>query len=75
MNHQSEIAYLQQQIEAETAAMQQALYGYAAVAKHRIIAQRYQVINEAHQRLQDLVSKDQALAFVFTAYSRAMKDQ
>ena len=72
MNNQSEMTCLLQQIETETIAMQQALSGYASVAPHSIITQRYQTINKAGFQLQNLVGKDYALALVFEVYRTAM---
>ena len=62
----SEVATLRRQIALECAAMQQALSGYAAVARHTIINQRYQ------QQLRCHVGVQEAQRITVEAYEQAL---
>lgn len=53
----SEIARLRKQIELECEAMRLALHGYAAVASHKAIEQKYNSLGQHHEALEQLVGR------------------
>jgi len=68
----SEVARLREQIERECQAMQQAMYGYAEVAKHQIINYRYNVIGKYRDRLETLVGEEAATTIVVEVYNKVI---
>ena len=56
----SEVARLRKQIELECEAMRLALYGYAAVASHESIEQRYNNLGRHQEDLERYVGKEEA---------------
>jgi hypothetical protein len=73
MMMESEIARLLKQIEAECAAMQLALSGYAAVAKHEIIAHRFDAIGQHRNQLATLVGDQEANTMTWQTYNKAIQ--
>ncbi|HLX57552.1 MAG TPA: hypothetical protein VKR83_11040 [Ktedonobacteraceae bacterium] len=65
----SEVARIRQQIEAECEAMRLAMYGYATVASHRIIDNRYRSLGKRQEELEKHVGKEEANAIVVDTYA------
>ena len=59
----SEIKRLLEQIDTEQQAMRQGLTGLASVARHDFIQKKQAIIDQAHQRLHELLG-DAATQFV-----------
>ena len=70
-NTQSEIARLQQQIEAEFLSAEQALRGFAQSAKHTFITARYNKIGQCQEQLAELVGEQRAMQMVCDILERA----
>jgi hypothetical protein len=64
----SEVARLRRQIELDCEAMRLALYGCAAVASHRVIAQKYKALGEHQEELERLVGKEEASRIIVQTY-------
>ncbi len=64
----SEIARLRRQIELECEAMRLALYGYASVASHEAIEQKYKAIGKHLEALEQLVGTEEADNIVTETY-------
>ena len=60
----SEIARLRRQIELECEAMRLALEGFASVASHQIIEQRYNRLGQFQADLEKHVGKEEAKCIV-----------
>src|SRR5712692_10373786 len=58
VQNQSEVARIRAQMEAEYAAAQRAMYGFAEVAKHEYITARMERVGELHDQLEELVGDD-----------------
>lgn len=56
----SEVARIRQQIEAECEAMRLAMYGYAVVASHKVIENRYKSLGKRQEELEQHVGKEEA---------------
>lgn len=69
----SEIARVLAQIEAECAAMQQGLSGYAAVAAHEIIQRRFTTIGVHRDHLARLVGEQDANTMTWQTYNKAIQ--
>ena len=69
---ESEIARIQRLIELECEAMERGLNGYAITAKHEIIAQKYDRIDEYRQQLEQLTDKKQASNIIGEIYIRTI---
>lgn len=72
-NSQSEVARLMACIELESEAMQNALTGWAAVAKHAVVAHRYEAISHYHDQLISLVGEKQAAVLLVKSYSHGVE--
>jgi len=72
---QSEVARLRQQMEAETVAMQQALSGYASVARHNFITNRYQALDRYRNELVALVGEEKATTIFCEVYMAGMEGE
>ncbi len=68
----SEIARLREQIELECEAMRLALHGYAVVASHKAIEQKYNALRQHHEALEQLVGKEEANSIVIETYLRVV---
>lgn len=66
----SDVAALRRQIEAECAAMKQALTGYAAVSKHEIIAHRFEAIGKCQEQLTASVGAQEAQRILYETYGQ-----
>ena len=74
MEHsQSEVARLMACIELESEAMRSALTGLATVAKHAIVAHRYEAISHYYDQLIPLVGEEQATALLVKSYSHGLE--
>ncbi len=68
----SEVARLRKQIELECEAMRQGLYGYAAVASHEIIENRYNSLGKRQAELAHLVGHEEASQIVVEIYTKVV---
>lgn len=68
----SEVARLRQQIELECEAMRLALSGYAVVASHEIIDQKYNALGKYQEALGRLVGDEDALRVVIETYEKVV---
>ena len=68
----SEIARLREQIELECESMKLALNGYAVVASHKVIEQKYTALRQHHKALEQLVGKEEANSIVIDTYMRVI---
>jgi len=68
----SEVARLRKQIELECEAMRLALHGFAAVASHTVIEQKYNALGRHHEALEQLVGKEEASSIIVEAYTRVI---
>jgi hypothetical protein len=68
----SEIARLRQQIELECQAMQLGLSGYAHVAKHQTITNKYNTLGKHQEQLEALVGEEQAALITAEIYMKVM---
>lgn len=66
----SEIASLRQRIETECIAMYQALHGYAVVARHDMIARRFEAIGRHKERLATVVGEHEATRITYQTYAQ-----
>ena len=64
-----EVVRIRQQLERECQAMQLGLNGYAAVAQHRIITNRYRTIGKYQEQLQALVGEEESLSIMCEVYN------
>ena len=69
----SEIARIRQQIEAECEAMRLAMYGYAAVASHKVIENRYKSLGKRLAELEQHVGEEEADAIVVEIYTKVVR--
>jgi hypothetical protein len=68
----SEIARLRRQVELECQVMRLALYGYASVASHAAIEQKYKALGKHLDALEQLVGPEEADAIVTDTYIRVV---
>ncbi len=68
----SEIARLRRQIELECEAMRLALDGYATVASHQLIEQRYNSLGQYQNDLEKHVGKEEAKRIVVEIYTNVV---
>ena len=68
----SEVARLREQIELECEAMRLALHGFASVASHRAIEQKYNALGQHQEALEQLVGKEEASSIVIETYTRVI---
>jgi hypothetical protein len=68
----SEVVRLCGQIELECEAMRLALYGYATVASHELIEQKYNALGKYQKDLEQLVGKEEANSIVVQTYVKVM---
>lgn len=68
----SEVARLRKQIEMECEAMRQALEGFAAVASHQVIEQRYNSLAQYQADLERHVGKEEANNIVVEIYAKVV---
>lgn len=68
----SEVARIREQIELECAAMNLALYGYATVASHKIIEQKYNNLGRHRENLEKHVSKEEAGSILIEIYTKVI---
>ncbi len=69
----SDVAALRQRIETECAAIHQALYGFAVVSKHEIIANRYESLHQYTRQLARVAGEQEANSFTCLTYTQAME--
>lgn len=60
-SNQSEVAQLMAQIDNEIGAMRQAMHGFASLAKHEIIRQRFVGLDTCFQQLSLRIGEQRAL--------------
>ncbi len=68
----SEVARLRRQIALECEAMRLAMDGYAVVASHEIIEQRYTNLGHAQADLAQFVGKEEATRIVLEVYAQVI---
>ncbi len=68
----SEVVRLCRQIELEGEAMRLALYGYATVASHAFIEQKYSTLWKYQKDLERLMGKEEANSIVVQTYVKVM---
>lgn len=68
----SEVARLRRQIELECEAMRLALSGYAIVASHEFIEQKYDALGKHQEALGQLVGKEEASRMVVETYAKVL---
>ncbi|MHB8596036.1 MAG: hypothetical protein ACYDER_04410 [Ktedonobacteraceae bacterium] len=68
----SEVARIREQIERECEAMNLALYGYATVASHKIIEQKYNNLGRHRENLEKHVSKEEAGKILIEIYTKVI---
>ncbi len=68
----SEVARLCRQIELECEAMRLALYGYATIASHEFIEQKYSTLGKYQEDLERLVGKEEANSIVVQTYVKVV---
>ena len=68
----SEVARIRKQIELECQAMQLALNGYAVVATHKSIEQRYNNLRQHQEELERHVGKEEAKGMVAEIYIKVI---
>ena len=68
----SEVVRLCKQIELECEAMRLALYGYATVASHKFIEQKYNALGKYQEDLEQLVGKEKANSIVVQTYAKVV---
>jgi len=68
----SEVARLRRQIELECEAMRLALSGYAIVASHEFIDQKYNALGKHQEELERLVGAEDALRLVIETYEKVV---
>jgi hypothetical protein len=69
----SDVVCLRRQIELECEALNQALTGYATLARHEIIAHRHKVLNQYHEQLSGIVGQKMALEISVNIYDQTVK--
>lgn len=68
----SEIARIREQIERECEAMNLALYGYATVASHKIIEQKYNNLGRHRENLEKHIGKEEAGKVIIEIYTKVI---
>ncbi len=68
----SEIVQLMKQIESECEAMRLALYGYAAVASHEVINQKYDALDIYRAELAKHLGEGEATLVVVEIYTKVL---
>lgn len=68
----SEIARLRKQIELECEAMRLAMEGFAVVASHQLIEQRYNSLGKYQADLEQRVGKEAATSIVIEIYTKVV---
>ncbi len=68
----SEVARLRRQIELECEAMRLAMYGYAVVASHKIIQQKYDALDAHRAELQKHVGEEEATRIIVETYAKVI---
>jgi hypothetical protein len=68
----SEIARLRRQIELECEAMRLAMEGFAVVASHQLIEQRYNSLGKYQADLEQHVGKEAATSIVIEIYTKVV---
>lgn len=69
----SDVAALRRQIETECAAIHQAMYGFAVVSRHDIIARRYAALDQHTGHLAAVVGETEAIRITYQAYAQAVE--
>ncbi len=69
----SDVAALRRQIETECAALHQAMYGFAMVSRHDIIAKRYAALHQQTGQLACVVGEQEANRFTCETYAQAVE--
>jgi hypothetical protein len=72
--HLSEVAQLRQQIEMECQAMLLGFRGYAAVARHEFISNKYKTLGQYMDQLESLLGPEEAERIACETYN-AVIDQ
>jgi hypothetical protein len=68
----SEVARLREQIELECEAMRLALSGYAVVASHKFIEQKYNALGKHQEDLEQIVGTEEANRMVVETYAKVV---
>ena len=68
----SEVARLRRQIELECESMRLALSGYAVVASHQFIEQKYNALGKCQEELEQLVGTEDANRMVVETYAKVV---
>ena len=68
----SEVARLRRQIELECESMRLALSGYAVVASHQVIEQKYNALGKCQEELEQLVGEEDANRIVVETYAKVV---
>lgn len=68
----SEVARLRRQIELECEAMRLALHGFAAVASHTVIEQKYNALGQHREVLEQIVGKEEADSIIVETYKKVI---
>ncbi len=68
----SEVARLRRQIELECESMRLALSGYAVVASHKFIEQKYNALGKYQEELEQLVGTEDANRMVVETYAKVV---
>jgi hypothetical protein len=66
----SEVVRLREQIEIQSKAAWQGLYGYAQTGSHEIITHRFEQLGESFEQLSRKIGPDAAIAVVAEALER-----
>jgi len=69
---ESEVVRLMQELELRCQAACLGMHGYAKVAKHEVIANRFEAIGQCQDELEKLVGPEEANRTVVLTYIRAM---
>jgi hypothetical protein len=72
-NGGSEVARLRQRMEEECEAMKRALHGFAVVASHEAIMQRYVRLGKCREELVGLIGEEDAEAEMCEVYNRVVR--
>jgi len=71
---ESEIARLRRQIELECESMKLGMTGYAVIAKHKAITNKYNRLGAYKEQLTQLVGEPQATGIMAEVYIQVMKE-
>ena len=72
---ESEVVRLMQELEVRCQAACLGMHGYAKVAKHEVIANRFEAIGQCQDELEKLVGPEEANRTVVLTYMRVVDGQ